>query len=140
MFCIEAQKHLKPWYVGMTSAIGGFRSEIFQEHKLSIYNKLMEKRRGKPLMFLFPLMTPSGVFSKSRVSKKNTIEWLERYLMMTAFARNPDIANIRDMRFLRQVEVLGILGKRQGRPYSEVKAVRRALFGTSSYLEAIDEA
>lgn len=76
-------------------------------------------------------MTPTRRFSTAGSSGKPVIEWMERYLMMTAFARNPAITNVRDMAMLRRVEVPGLLGKRPGRPHSDVQSVRQALFGSS---------
>ena len=135
MFCIAHGKAVRPWYVGMTVAQGGLKAEAFTPHKLKIYNKVMDKKRGRPVLFLFPLMTPSERFAQGAAAHKKLIQWLERYLMMTAFARNPEIKNVRDMKFLRQVEVLGVLGKRPGRPYQQAADVRRALFGTSHRLD-----
>lgn len=81
-------------------------------------------------MFLFPLITSDGTaFSKASVSKKKEIEWLEITLMGFAFRQNPELSNVRDMTFLKNVEVLGLLGKRRGRPYREAQEVRRALLG-----------
>lgn len=46
-----------------------------------------------------------------------------------AHRRNPRISNVKDMYFLRNVEVLGLLGRRPGRPHQEAKAIRRVLLG-----------
>src|SRR5215204_5239608 len=45
----------KPWYVGMTLAEDGFKSEIFQPHKINVYNRILHSKRGIPVIFLFPL-------------------------------------------------------------------------------------
>ncbi|MGQ3150385.1 hypothetical protein [Brevundimonas mediterranea] len=134
MFCLRTHKQIRPWYVGMTLAKAGFRGEVFQLHKLNSFNFVMNAHAtamARPILFFFPLMTPTRRFSTAGSSGKPVIEWMERYLMMTAFARNPAITNVRDMAMLRRVEVPGLLGKRPGRPHSDVQSVRQALFGSS---------
>lgn len=134
MFCLKHGSSIRPWYVGMTVAQDGYKGEVFERHKLKIYNEVHGGRRGTGVMFLFPLHTPSGRFSRG-ASNKPVVLWLERYLMMSAYARNPDITNIRDMRHLRDVQVLGVLGKAKGRPHREVTDVRRALFGSPNRMD-----
>lgn len=130
VFGIRYGAKIRPWYVGMTVAKAGFRGEIFQKHKLDIYNECMNGRRGTPVMFLFPLIT-SGMdaFSTASKSKKKEIAWLEITLVGFAFRQNPELSNVRDMTFLKNVEVLGLLGKRRGRPYREAQEVRKMLLG-----------
>lgn len=70
VFCMKYGGKIRPWYVGMTVAKAGFRGEIFQQHKLEIYNECLDGRRGTPVMFLFSLMTSEGnAFSKAVSSK-----------------------------------------------------------------------
>jgi len=134
LFCLRTPKRIVPWYAGRTIAQGGFSAECFQPHKRLIYNDVVQNHAGalaQPALFLFPLITPSGRFSTAGKSGKGVIIWLERYLMTAAFARNAEVRNIKDMTYLRQVEVRGILGTSMGRPHDDVRAVRRALFGTT---------
>jgi hypothetical protein len=134
LFCLKTPRRLVPWYVGMTVSEKGFRGECFQLHKLQAFNDVMMNHstpQARPVLFFFPLMTPASAFSRAGVSGRPLILWLERYLMMTAYARNAAIRNVRDMTLLRRVEVLGVLGVRRGRPHADVQQVRRALFGTT---------
>lgn len=134
MFCLQTPRRIKPWYVGMTVAERGFRGETFQLHKLNVYNEVIHRHataQARPVLFFFSLMTPTRRLSTAGSSGARVIRWMERYLMIAAFARNAAIANLRDMAFLRQVEVPGLLGTTKGRPDHDVQAVRRALFGTS---------
>jgi hypothetical protein len=107
----------RPWYVGQTRAQAGFKGEIFQPHKLKIYTEYTSERRGTPYMFLFPLMTDGGAFSRAHASSKGVIDWLERTLIGMAFAKNPLLRNVSHTKHLRSVTVSGILGPRPpGRP------------------------
>ena len=118
---------LTPWYVGKTLAKEGFYGEVFTRHKLEIYNDTVAAKGGVPVMFLLPLMTPGARFSRAYSDGERVIAWMEVTLMGFAFRKNAEIKNIRDMTFLRNVEVLGLMGKRKGRPHTEASLIRKAL-------------
>lgn len=126
MFCIENGQNAVPYYVGKTTAQGGFRDEVFADHKLELYNQIADFK-GKRSMLLFPLMTgDTSRFSKNSASKV-VVEWLERMLIGLALDRNADLLNLRDTKLLRSVTVRGVIGeKAKGRPYGEVQYARRA--------------
>ena len=128
MFCLKNGESYVPWYVGMTVSQRGFRGEVFQGHKLDIYDEIMDERRGAPVLLLFPLLTPNEEkFSKAN-GERPTVEWLEKTLMAMAFRRNPEIWNIRDMGNVRNVTVRGVIGeKAPGRRHSDVEVARKAL-------------
>lgn len=135
MFCIRNGSNIVPWYVGMTVRKEGFYGEVFEDHKLDLYNFVTD-RRGVREMFFFPLMTGDmtdvGRFSRSRSAKKPVILWLEKVLMGIALERNPELLNTRDLTLPRSVTVRGLIGERlKGRPYHEVAKARQALFGNS---------
>ena len=120
---------LRPWYVGMTLAHGGLRSEIFQPHKREHYDCVVQERRGAPIMFLLPLLTPEGRFSRDRTLSKPLVEWVEKMLFGVALKRNPGCRNQRDTKYLRNVEVRGVFNSRpQGSPGHSVSAARQ-MFG-----------
>ncbi len=129
LFALRARSGFKPVYVGQTNSQAGFRGEISQPHKLAHYAEALSgNRRGA--MFLFPLMTTSGNrFAKPSVRHSRVISWLEDTMMRMAWARNPEIANTRNMKFLREVRVEGVLGKWDGRPSSHAVSARKALKG-----------
>jgi hypothetical protein len=121
----------RPWYVGKTLAQAGFRGEVFQPHKLGIYSEYTSERRGTPYMFLFPLLTDEGRFSKARSSADGVIDWLERTLIGMAFAKNPLLRNVSHTKHLRSVTVSGILGPRPpGRPNGYAVEARKAFLAT----------
>jgi len=134
MFCLEDGETIKPWYVGMTVNRKGFQDEVFTDQKLAIYNGCIAERRGRPSLFLFPLVLNADNdryrFSKAHKSAAPVISWLEKALMGLAYAQNPAIRNVKDMTRLRTVTLRGIMGApRAGRPHAEVTVARRALLG-----------
>lgn len=134
MFCLSHGRSIMPWYVGKAEGKEGFGQEVFAKHKLEVFNECLDYKRGKPKMFLFPMMTADGGeasrFSRDKTNGKRVIPWLEKTLMGMALQRNPDLWNIRDTTLPRSVTVRGLIGEAQkGRPYTEVSEARRALFG-----------
>jgi hypothetical protein len=127
-------KTIKPWYIGKTWAKGGFRDEAFTEHKLGVYNKVIDKHRGPPMMYFFPLITGSfqsnWQLSNARNSSHSVINWLEKFLIGMAYSQNNDLMNIRDATFLKTVHLRGILGVNPpGRPHGEIEHAKQALMG-----------
>lgn len=129
-FGLKNGDSLVPWYVGMTIAERGFRGEVLEPHKRGHYNAVLEERRGIPVLFLMPLLTPEGRFSRDRGSNKVLIQWVEKMLFGVAVERNPNCRNLRDTKFLRQVVVRGVFNDGAiGRPGPSVVAARRMWFG-----------
>lgn len=120
---------MKPWYIGMTVAKGGFRREVLQQHKRDHYDEVIKAHRGAPVMFLMPLLTPEGYFSRDRTTNKPLIQWVEKMLFGVALRQNLDCRNQRDTSYLRNVVVHGIFNSRPpGRQGPEVTAARK-MFG-----------
>ncbi len=120
---------LRPWYVGMTLAKGGFRAEVFQKHKLDHYNEVVSQHRGTPVMFLMPLLTPSGQFSRDRGLSGPLIGWVEKMLFGVALKRNPYCRNQRDTKYLRSVEVRGVFNSKRRGPKGATVTAARQMFG-----------
>ena len=129
VFGMEWGGNLKPWYVGQTVAKSGFYGEIFQKHKTDTYNEVINTKNGKPIMFLFPLLTREKLVSKDYSdSTKSLVTWVEQMLFGLAIKKNPDCKNIRDTKYLRNVRVNGVFGDPElGRPDAMVKDARRLL-------------
>ncbi|SFQ44470.1 hypothetical protein SAMN05421853_1069 [Roseivivax halotolerans] len=120
---------MKPWYIGMTVAKGGFRREVLEKHKRDHYDAVIREHRGTPILFLMPLLTPEGYFSRNRKSAKPLIQWVEKMLFGVALRQNPECRNQRDTKYLRNVVVHGIFNSRPvGQQGPEVTAARR-MFG-----------
>jgi hypothetical protein len=84
MFGIRTGGGIRPYYVG--KATKSFRQECFTPHKLNHYNRAMaDYRSGTPVMFF--------VVPRSRASV-SSIGNIERFLIETGVARNPDLCNV----------------------------------------------
>ena len=120
---------MKPWYIGLTVAKGGFRREVLQRHKRDHYDAVISEHRGAPIIFLMPLLTPEGNFCRDRTSTKPLIQWVEKMLFGVALRQNIECRNRRDTKYLRNVVVHGVFNSRPpGRQGPEVTAARK-LFG-----------
>jgi hypothetical protein len=129
VFALKTKAGCKPWYVGKTNALTGFYGEIFQKHKLTKYNQIADERNGTPMMFLFPLLTPSGFFSKDRSNfNKKLVDWVEKMLFGLAFKRNPKCANKHSTKFILQCVVSGVYGPTLGRPAHMASQARGMFF------------
>ena len=126
-FLLQHGKNVKPWYVGKTSAKGGFKAEVFQNHKAEHYSSLASRRGAAKMLFL-PLVTESGKISKNTTGGKAAIERVERRLISFALARNNELLNSKDTRMESVVFVPGIIGtRRKGAPAPDAK-LNRAIF------------
>jgi hypothetical protein len=111
VFGIQWGDILTPWYVGQTLAANGFRGEIFQYHKLKTYNRVIRDNSGKPIIFLFPLLTPKQWFSESRSDfNRRLVDWVEKMLFGLTFSKNSECSNEHGMKFLRECVVNGVMG------------------------------
>jgi hypothetical protein len=128
LFVVKRGETYKPYYVGKTTAQTGFQGEIFQKHKLAHYSRALQKRK-MGYIFLFPLVTNGGRFSRANNTSGPVVEWLERILIGFALRKNADLQNKRDTKLLREVWVEGVFGKQDaGRAYTPAVGARRALF------------
>ena len=118
-----------PWYVGKAGGKQGFHQEVLTPHKRGHYKQALEQsKRPSGYLILFPLMTPSGRFSRASESRSSAIENLERMLIGMALAKNPTLRNTRDTKMLRSVYVEGVFGKQdRGRPSPSAGAAKSAL-------------
>ena len=131
---VMGNANIKPWYIGLTLNQNGFREEVFTDHKLDLYNWVIDEGfRGPPQLYLFPKITrPFHEDWKfcSGQSHSGPIEWLEKTLMGMAFSQNPDLANSRDLTYPRTVHVRGILGRTpKGKRTGHIAKARQALLG-----------
>lgn len=129
LFALNHGKSMTPWYVGKTTAQTGFYGEVLTPHKLRHYDSVLKKHpHHKGVIFLFPMITQSGRFSKATRSSEETVLWLERMLIGMAYARNEQLCNLRDTRLLKEAWIEGVFGKQNpGKPYRGAAAARRAL-------------
>ncbi len=124
LFAVRAGKGITPWYVGQSK--GAFEKECFASHKQSIYRDVMDDTaRGTPILFLITRVTPTGKLSKS--VQKNEADFVERKLIHDATNANSELKNIHNAKFVRNVEIPGVLNSPQGKPSDAVKSLKVAL-------------
>ena len=129
-FCLTHGTRILPWYVGKTINLNGFQAEVFARHKMDHYRKILKnKTKHRASIFLFPLMKEGTgwwwSFSKNKTNGGQVIDRLEKTLICMALSKNPDLANIRDTKFQRDIYVNGILGGQwPGRPSKAASAAR----------------
>lgn len=120
----------RPWYVGLAEK-QSFRRECLTHHKVNIYNKVLTSyNRAAPWLYFIAKLTPATKsFARPSQNGHSDIVALEKILIGLAIARNSEVANIRGTKFMREMNVPGIINteKGQGRAYS-VQEIR-SLFG-----------
>jgi len=127
IFSIRAGRGSLPWYVGKAEK-QTFRQECFTPHKLNIFNEQVASRNGTPMLTLVTKFTPTGRYSNKSKNGHRDVSFLENMLISLAIQRNPEIANARSTRFMREMVVSGILNSSNGRNSSRVNDFR-ALVG-----------
>lgn len=119
----------RPWYVGL-AVKQSFKQECLTYQKVNIYNKVLASyERAAPWLYLIAKLTPGDNFSRPSKSGHSDVTALENILIGLAIPRNAEIANIRGTKFLREMNVPGIINTEpgQGRAYA-VQEIR-SLFG-----------
>ena len=127
LFALQHGTNIKPWYVGKTEK-KNFSFECFQATKINYYNDVLVAHPGRPLLFLIPRITATREkFSKPTKSGYRDIEFLETILIGYALEKNPELANVKKTKLLRDMEVPGILNSPQARPTNAVQDLKSAL-------------
>lgn len=127
IFALKSGRGTMPWYVGKAEK-QRFKSEIFAPHKLLLYNEILSERRGTPLVYFLPKVTLAGKLCRPSKRSRASIPFLETMLMSYAYRRNNDLKNVSKTKFLRELEVAGLIsaGKR-GHPGVAALNLRDAL-------------
>lgn len=115
-----------PWYVGKTNAKGGFRGEIFQDHKLNHYVGASQRKKGHPAIHLIAKIEPArGNFCRASARSGREIDELETVMIGMALRANPDVRNSKKTWFNKNCSVPGIIGPAvNGRPSKAVTTLR----------------
>ena len=108
VFTLGTGRPVVPFYVGKSTR--EFKKEIFTPHKrLRYHEALATSRRRKPFMYL--LRYPGRPSNKA----KSAIAKLEKFLISTAAAANPDLVNVKGTRTPKW-SIKGVLRARAGKP------------------------
>jgi hypothetical protein len=116
----------RAWYVGLT--IRRFQQEVFQPHKVILYNSALQEINGKPQLLLLAKITPQGRFAKpGNENRHRDITILENLLIGVGIKRNADLRNIRGTKLLREMYVPGLLNDTRGNPRQSVQVFKKAM-------------
>ena len=108
VFGIRAGKGWTPGYVG--KATKSFKQEAFAHHKLTRYQQfLADYQKGTPVLFFVVLPIKKGKANAAHIGD------LERFLIQTGMAANPELLNIKGT---KEAEwgIAGVLRSGQGKP------------------------
>ena len=124
LFAVRAARGIRPWYVGQSK--GAFEKECFAHHKRSVYREVMDDvSKGTPVLFLIARMTPAGKLSKN--IRQDEADFVERLLIHEATNANAQLKNTKNTRFLKTVEIPGVLNSPSGMPSEAVRSFKTAL-------------
>ena len=126
IFSIRTGGGTLPWYVGMAEK-QPFRRECFSAHKLVHFNDALAERRGTPTLTLIAKFTPNDRYAQQSNNGHKDIQYLEKYLILLATLRNPDLKNIRDTSILKGLVVHGVLKTPRGGQASSVSELKNLL-------------
>jgi hypothetical protein len=126
VFALSAGGSKRPWYVGKAEK-QTFRAECFQPHKINVYNSIVGKLTGRPLLYLIAKVTPKDRFSKPSSNGSAGISTLENMIIGISLARNIDLLNLKGTKCMRELVVHGVINAMQGNPGSASSDLRKTL-------------
>lgn len=119
----------RPWYVGLAEK-QSFKQECLTYQKVNTYNKVLsEYERAAPWLYLIAKLTPGENFSRPSKNGHSDASALEKILIGLAISRNPEVANIRGTKFLKEMNVPGIINTEPGQGRAHAVQEIRDLFG-----------
>lgn len=129
VFGVRAGKGIKPWYVGQANRTTLVKEALNSSNREK-YNKILDERRGTPVLFLLPKMTPEHNRFAKPTSKNDglkSIHFLEEWLIASALQKNPDMVNEKKTLFLRELRVKGIFNARHGDATTPSTTLKKSL-------------
>lgn len=130
VFCMKNQTYI-PWYVGQANRMK-VANEAISDTKVKLYNEVISSyAKGTPMLFILPMTTPTGKPKKPAKgeSKHAAVEFLEDWLIMSAYQRNSLLWNSMKTKFLKRLYVRGIFNSKKGDSTKGTTALKNALFG-----------
>lgn len=128
VFAIKAGKGVKPWYVGKTGK-QVLSKEVFTPHKEKIFQSVVAKRKGTPILFFIPLLTNQNRFSKKRNTNHRGISFLENLLIGACINKNSRLSNVQKTKYLREMVVPGFLNSPKRKYSREEREFVRTIIG-----------
>ena len=107
-------KSYTPWYVGKAGA----QSVVVESLNSRNLNRLNEiTNKGVPVVFYLAMQTPTGKVKKITNGKKKgfgSIDFLENWLIAAALAKNKDLLNKKQVKYLKDLYVQGMFNPKAG--------------------------
>lgn len=123
IFGTRAGKGATPWYVG--KATKSFEKECFTDRNLRNYDKVLDERKGTPILYLLARRTPGGKFQ--RELRDQEARKLENFLIDHCLSANGKLLNKQGTDFVRNTQIPGLLNSPPGPHSKEAKSLRRLL-------------
>lgn len=113
-----------PYYIGQSRGQTLWK-RVFQGDKKRIYNEILDEFvKGRPLVYLLPLIAPSGGLARlGSNNNKRRINLAEQHLIGMALRVNPYVWNIQHRRALESFTIDG-LSKMPGRRSDAAESFR----------------
>lgn len=127
VFALRHGMNAVPIYVGKAEK-QAFRHECFSPGKRHLVDKQLNRNpRKSPLLFLLPKVTHVGKFCRPTTREYPAIQFLENKLIALALDSNPDLVNARQIKFLKEMRVPGIVNSGPGQQTKSVRELQAAL-------------
>jgi hypothetical protein len=119
VFGLQSGRGITPHYVGKSE--NSFRKEAFTYQKVIYYNETLAKQTwGRPVMFLVVPKAARGPVNGRAIGN------LEKFLIQTAVAKNPDLKNIQGKKE-QDWTIVGILRSGPGKPSKAARQFKSTL-------------
>jgi len=130
LFAVQAGRGIKPWYIGMAEK-QSFENECFSSHKLNIYNDVLAKGTGTPIIFLIAKRTKKNKLAHPSKRRHPSSKFLESMLIGIALDRNTNLMNIHKTKFAKEMTVPGLINSPEGAPTRAESKFKKAMRGRS---------
>jgi hypothetical protein len=129
VFALKAGKGYTPYYVGQACK-RSIVDEALNPSNREKYNEVLGESKGTPMLFLIPMLTPTGKFRKKTQAegKLEAVDFLERYLITTAIEKNENLINNKETRFMRNIHVVGFFNATKGEATKASQLLNLALW------------
>ena len=129
VFTIKSGPTALPWYIGKAEK-SWFKKECLSHRNIILYNReLLNRKRGKPYLYLLPQVTEKGKFRKPAGTdvKRPEISALESILISMGISKNPKLLNVSGTKMQRGIEVTGFLNTDQRKGGAPAESLRKLL-------------
>ena len=108
IFAMHTAGGTMPWYVGKADHTR-FGTECFNDRNVKTYFNFSRDHKGRPLLYLVARMTPTGRFAKPYQNGHPDVDYVEKFLIGAALARNPRLLNVKNTALFKNLHVPGFI-------------------------------